>query len=459
MTRICTSLIIVAMAWMVTSCGDDGPQAFSAPAVDLTDLEGPVRGTIDLRIEEAEKENTPSAISRLGRVLHAHKYYSEAADLYQTALDRGGDEFTNLYLRGCALKIIEPEGAIAPFEAALTHRNDYAPLLLRLGLLLEQLGQTDQAEVHLVRSLEISDFGQAHLALGRIALLSGKKKPAIEYLKRACELLPADGAPFEALARAFRASNKQVSAKKASAVAAKQASKKSGFPDALMASVVSEGRSFAAYKQRSNIYLSAGHVDQALEWIDRALLVQPENVDGLFDKATILHVMKQHEKALALCEMILKVRPDMADASDLSAHCLKNLNRVAESIKVLTRAIENNPSDIHLKCSLAFFLTGKDTEQAKKLLAEAIKIDPVARQPRIQLASVLSSERNYDLAESQYNEALSYHPLDATLRLQYCTLLGQQSKWDAIRSEIKKIVARNPQHAAARELWEKLPRK
>lgn len=456
MTRQLTLVILVIASALLPCCGEDGPASFTAPKIDVSGFEPTVATAITQRVTHAEDEKTPEAIAHLARVLHAHKLYTEAADLYDIALERGGNEFRNLYLRGCALKIIDPERALTVFQAALKVRSDDPPLLLRLGLLQEQLGNHDRARVHLKRAAELRDYGQAHLGLGRIALKRGAKKAAVEYLKVAVEKLPEDGAPYEALARAFKLSNKPLSAGKAAKVAAHQATTKSGFPDPIMATVVREGVSFANNKSRSNSHLNAGHLDQALDWINRALKIQPDNPDGLFDKATILHVQEKHIEALALCTEILKTRPDMADAADLSSHCLKKLGRIGEAVNVLNTALESNPNDLHLRCSLAFFLMNKDSEAARTHLQAAIKANPLSQQARIQYAGFLASEHKFTEAEAEYLELLSYYPLNNDLRMQLCSLYGNQQKWALIRVQLKKIVERNPTHAAARALWEKI---
>ena len=456
MTHHLTLFAFILTFTFLPSCGDDGPSQFKAPSLDVSEFETTVQASIASRIEEAENENTPQTISRLARVLHAHKLYAEAADLYAVALERGGNEFRNHYLAGCALKIIDPSRALGAFQAALKIRSDAPSLLLRLGLLQEQLGNEDRARVHLERAAEASDYGQAHLALGRIALKRGEKKAAVEHLRVAVEKLPKDGAPYEALARAYKATNRPISASKAAEVAALQASSKSGFPDPIMATVVREGVSFANKKARSNNHLSVGHIDQALSWINRALEIQPDNPDGLFDKATILHVQEKYTEALALCNRILKIRPDMADASDLSAHCLKKLGRIGEAINVLNKALDTNPKDVHLHCSLAFFLMNKDPKSARSHLQAAIEANPLSKQARIQFAGFLASEHDFAGAEAQYAELLSYYPLNTELRMQLCSLYGSQEKWKAIRVQLKKIVERHPTHPGARALWEKI---
>lgn len=58
-----------------------------------------------------------------------------------------------------------------------------------------------------------------------------------------------------------------------------------------------------------NIYFDAGMAQQAIEYYDRVLALEPDNIDVMVDKATMLRSLGRPAEALQLLENVVAARP------------------------------------------------------------------------------------------------------------------------------------------------------
>jgi len=97
-----------------------------------------------------------------------------------------------------------------------------------------------------------------------------------------------------------------------------------------------------------NIYFDAGMAEQAVKYYDRVLAIQPDNVDVLVDKATMLQLLKRPGEAVRLLEEAVKIAPEHEQAwFNLGVIYSSDLNDPASAIAAWKRFLEINPNATH----------------------------------------------------------------------------------------------------------------
>lgn len=102
-------------------------------------------------------------------------------------------------------------------------------------------------------------------------------------------------------------------------------------------------------------------------------------LDQLIEQAVAARETASMERALAICDQVLKTDPKHLDALGFKGLCLNNLTKFKESIQFLSRAISLKPN-----CVALLYLRADgyiETKQYEKAIADLSKI--VARKPQI----------------------------------------------------------------------------
>jgi tetratricopeptide (TPR) repeat protein len=113
---------------------------------------------------------------------------AEAGAEFQTAFRLGGntlaDEDPGIDYGVYLFRLVQPEQAIAPLEAALRRHPESTRAHLQLGCILLALDRLEDAAARLERSLaDGPQQARAHLLLGKVYLRLGKTQAAEEHLR------------------------------------------------------------------------------------------------------------------------------------------------------------------------------------------------------------------------------------------------------------------------------------
>ena len=76
-------------------------------------------------------------------------------------------------------------GAVADLDQAIALNSEYFDFYLQRGLIQKKIGRTGSARVDLARSAELLPTGEAHEALGVLALQAGQTRQALTHLRSA----------------------------------------------------------------------------------------------------------------------------------------------------------------------------------------------------------------------------------------------------------------------------------
>ncbi len=183
--------------------------------------------------------------------------------------------------------------------------------LLHAAMLATENEQPAQARAALEKLLQMDEKSATALTqLGRLEMTSGNYKKAAEYLRRAHELRPDDPAGALDYARALEANHDPNSAR-----------------DVLNASLKTNPHQFAARLLLGQIYFRSGDAEAALDHLEAAALLQPENVEAKTSLAKVLITQKKFADVVELLEPLAQSPAKDADVFSLLAQAYVGLGR------------------------------------------------------------------------------------------------------------------------------------
>lgn len=180
---------------------------FALPRLNLGALPPPVRAALQQAYDTADAHpGDPSALGRLGMILHAYEQYNSADACYRAARELAPQSMSWTYLSAVVdAELGKNMAAAAAFRRALAIEPGYWPARLRLADALLNGGDLDASRTEyeaLVR--DFPELAVAHYDLGRLLWTRGDAAAAVERYQRAVELEPQFGRAHYALALAFR---------------------------------------------------------------------------------------------------------------------------------------------------------------------------------------------------------------------------------------------------------------
>jgi tetratricopeptide (TPR) repeat protein len=183
------------------------PDSPALPRLALVELPLAVRAGIHRAYDAAQAHpRDPSAVGRLGMILHAYEQYRSAEICYRTARELAPQSMSWTYLSAVVeAELGENLVAAAWFRRALEIEPGYWPARLRLADALMSGGDLDGSHAEyqaLVR--DFPDLALARYGLGRLLSSQGHAAAAMEHYERAVELEPQFGPAHYALALAYR---------------------------------------------------------------------------------------------------------------------------------------------------------------------------------------------------------------------------------------------------------------
>ena len=239
--------------------------------------------------------------SEMGTCSAAPIHDGPATEL-QAAFDRGKELFSNAQYGRAA----------EYFQAAIDTRHDWAEAHRYLGLALYQLDLYEDAADAFAMAICFSPkMGKAHFALALAERKLGRLEAALVSVERAL-------AYGERNAEAFNVRGALLFDR--------------GDVGGALASFESAVEADPAHAPaHSNLgyilFRDFGQYDRGEEHIERALELDPENIDIRCNYTMVVSLRGEHERALALCNELLSIRPEMHEVRLNRAHVSLKLGR------------------------------------------------------------------------------------------------------------------------------------
>ncbi|MBE9572188.1 MAG: tetratricopeptide repeat protein [Proteobacteria bacterium] len=187
---------------------------------------------------------------------------------------------------------------------------------------------------------------------------------------------------------------------------------------ALMVSSSFGSLSAQMYLNLGDSYNQNGNYQEALEEIEKAIEIDPNNADAWAMKGSVLSDLGRHQEAFEALEKSLELDPDNLNALMHKSYSLFNLGRDQEAIFLVNeiidrcdKIIEANPNDYqawHIKGSLLYTL-GKN-EDALIAMNKALEFDPSNEHSFSVKGDILFDLRRYQESFEAYDNATKLNP-------------------------------------------------
>ena len=104
-----------------------------------------------------------------------------------------------------------------------------------------------------------------------------------------------------------------------------------------------------ALVEKGTELVATGNSAQALTWLDRALSIDSENMMGLVSKGTALRELGKYTEAIIVYDRVLAIDPHDAYAIGGKADSLYMSGQHEQAITWINKALELNPSDAKIQ--------------------------------------------------------------------------------------------------------------
>jgi predicted TPR repeat methyltransferase len=166
----------------------------------------------------------------------------------------------------------------------------------------------------------------------------------------------------------------------------------------------------AGWSNRGNALLELKRHADALESYDRALALNPEHADALHNRGLTLHALGRTSEALASYDQALAIRPDYPQALNHRGIALCRLKRQPEAVTAFRRALALQPGvgEWHANLGKAL-LDLRQLESAETSLRRALQLEKSASVFE-SLAIALYQQEKYPAAMDIYQQWLEFDP-------------------------------------------------
>ena len=119
--------------------------------------------------------------------------------------------------------------------------------------------------------------------------------------------------------------------------------------------------------------------DDALEFFDRVLEMNPKNADALNNKGVALYHMNRPMEALECYDLALSTDPENPEALRNKGFVLRSMQRFEEALEAYDLLIAVGPGAADLRNKAAILVGMERPEEALGILMEAAMIEPSAQ--------------------------------------------------------------------------------
>ncbi|HYK91432.1 MAG TPA: tetratricopeptide repeat protein [Acidobacteriota bacterium] len=357
-----------------------------------------------------EHPNEADTNGRLGMFLYAYELYEFADPCFERARAFSPKDLRwTYYLGRTRANLGKYDQAVANLQEALHQDPNYLPARLKLAECLIETGNpAESLKIYEAILEEYPAEASAHYGLGRIYATRREFAPAIEHLRKACELFPGFGAAHFALARAYRDAGEPAKAQEELSLYQEDKLGWPTTPDRLLSAVL-ELKSDATAHLRKGIDLAeAGQLQEAVKEHELALSGDPKLVLAHIHLIKLYGMLGQPEKAEEHYRSALALDPNLPEIHYNYGVLLTGQKRYQEAEQAFRRALEANPSYADAHNNYAYLLMiGGHLEEAAEQYRAAIADKPDYRAAHFNLGRILVQQGNLQEAIAHFLKTLT----------------------------------------------------
>lgn len=154
--------------------------------------------------------------------------------------------------------------------------------------------------------------------------------------------------------------------------------------------------------------------NQALEWVDLALEVRPQNGIAYSNRGNILTQLGRHQEALSCYEKAIALEPGYAEVYSNKANTLQDLGRYQEALSFYEKAVQLDPNYAQAFYGVArLFYIRMQFENALGCCDQALRINPGYEAAQELRGSIFFHIKNYESALDSCDKVLRLNPSSA----------------------------------------------
>ncbi len=168
----------------------------------------------------------------------------------------------------------------------------------------------------------------------------------------------------------------------------------------------------ARYNQlKANILLYLERNEDALEVIDDALILNPNQYDLYHTKIRILNSLNMFDEANELADIKMKEFPDQKEFFNDKVKTLKKLDKVEEGLELIEDLLKKNQDDFGLLNYKAYWLAHiNKREEAIEVIQKLIKLAPKDGNYHDSYGEILMDFEEYEAAIIEFKKAIELDP-------------------------------------------------
>jgi len=392
-------------------------QSAEIPEIQTSHMEIAVVQLIETTRAKLEKNlNSAEAWGRLGMVFHAHGLLQPAIACYQQAARRDSTDYRWPYLAATALRNSNRTDAIAYYaEAWKLKSNDYV-LAVTYADTLTRNGQYEDALALYKAALPINEAQSfALIGLARIAFIDNDLVEAQTHLQNARQIDPNDREIYTLLAQVHMSQGNEEAAKEAEWLART-------YPHAkvLDAPIIEAMRSFAetagAFVARGKRKTELGDYRGAESAFRQVLARRPGLAFDYGNLANVLARRGQHAEALEYFERGLKINPNNVEMLSNQSLALMADGQLDRAGKKLIKAIELDPNYGHAHFNLGVLrYRQRDYGEAVEHFGDALSTNPALTQAYLNLGTTYAAMGKFPAAIDVWKQLERIQPNNSSL--------------------------------------------
>jgi len=305
----------------------------------------------------------------------------QACELYRQAVAQA-PEYPKAHVNlGIGLEALgDIDGAMASHERALQAESSDPFANYNLGKLLYGRGELQRASQLLARALQSRpDFPEARIVLALVHQSQGKLGHAATELEAALRQRPDDFGALFHYAATLRALNRLSEAR-----------------DVLRRAIALDKNNADAHAALSDVLTAQGDTAGATAELEVVLKHRPDWADALFNYGTLLRRQLRLEEAESAFRRAIGAQPGHAGAYRMLGEVLLAQSRSDEAFDIYRAARRENPQDFGLESAELFALFGSDRVSDEELFARHAAFGKrleAAHPPRTAFPNVRNPER------------------------------------------------------------------
>ncbi len=163
--------------------------------------------------------------------------------------------------------------------------------------------------------------------------------------------------------------------------------------------------------EKGDLYFDEGRYQKALDTYNKALTIEPKNIDALICIGLCYRNLEDYDKAIEFYNTALEIEPDNKTALNNKGYALEMKDQIEDAIEMYKKSLEIDPNyDMPLVNITKIYIDRKDYKAAISVYKKALEIDPINTANWIDLGRAYRFMEKYDKAITAYSKALKLVP-------------------------------------------------